>query len=232
MQEALFANAEDYDSFNHFFTRQLKTDARPIAEDTRAIISPVDGCVAQMGEAHQQQLLQAKNFYFTLESLLGGDKESAAAFADGSFATLYLAPRDYHRVHMPLNGTLDKTIYVPGDLFSVNRITSEHIPNLYSRNERLITLYNTEIGRVAVILVGAMIVGNIQTSWSATPARHKDLHITHMSPPLELAKAAEIGYFHLGSTVILLFEKNRLTWTPSLASGSSLKMGQVIGQIK
>src|SRR5579862_5099450 len=159
MHEAIRENPQDYLSFNDFFIRQLKPNLRPICPGENAIASPVDCCIAQIGQAKSNQLLQAKDFYFDLENLLGKDVALAKKFYDANFATLYLAPSNYHRVHMPLTGTLVKSIYVPGKLFSVNRMTSELVPHLYSRNERLITVFETETGPMAIILVGALIVG-------------------------------------------------------------------------
>lgn len=230
MSEALIENPEEYSTFNSFFIRQLKPEARPIDLSPTNIISPVDGIVSQTGQIRCKQLLQAKNFYFDLESLLGQEKNVSKTFIDGSFATLYLAPKDYHRVHMPITGELKKTIYIPGKLFSVNRMTSEIIPNVYSRNERLISLFETEIGEVAIILVGALIVGSICTSWSKEPIKNDKKEVHQFSNKNRLIKGEELGYFKMGSTVILLFEQNRISWS-TLESGTSIKLGQVLAQI-
>ncbi|RDI42412.1 archaetidylserine decarboxylase [Aquicella lusitana] len=231
LSEAISENLDDYPTFNSFFIRQLKPGIRPLALAPEAVISPVDGRVAALGKINQNQLLQAKKHYYNLETLLGNDKELATLFSDGDFATLYLAPQNYHRVHMPLSGTLTKSIYVPGKLFSVNRITSELIPNLYSRNERLISLFDTEAGKMAMILVGAMIVGSIQTVWMTQPIRSHQMITETFTNGLTLQKSAELGYFKMGSTVILLFEKNKVTWSPSFKTNSAIHFGQFLGKI-
>lgn len=229
MSEATIEDPFSYASFNDFFTRKIKAILRPIASETNAIISPVDGAISQIGYAKQQTLIQAKGFDFDLPSLLGGNQTLAQTFQDGAYTTLYLAPRDYHRIHMPLDGTLTNLIYVPGKLFSVNRQTAEHIPSLYSRNERLICVFDTSAGKMAVILVGAMIVGSMQVSWINTPITQKTMLTTQI--PVSLKKGDELGLFKLGSTVILLFEKNRATWNTALSSANAVQMGQAIGQI-
>lgn len=231
MSAALNENPESYSDFNHFFIRELKPSLRPIATDEDGIISPVDGSIAQIGKVSKNQLLQAKGFYYDLETLLGGDPDLANLFYDGSFATLYLAPRDYHRVHMPLTGNLVKSIYLPGKLFSVNKMTSEIIPELYARNERLVTLFNTTAGPMAVILVGAMIVGNIQTVWMNEPVRSTASLISLPSAEIHLRKGAELGHFTLGSTVIVLFGKNKVAWTNTMHAESIVKMGQLLGKM-
>lgn len=229
MSAALIENPESYPDFNHFFIRELKPSLRPIAN---GIISPVDGTISQIGIIRKNQLLQAKDFYYDLETLFGGDATLARLFYDGSFTTLYLAPRDYHRVHMPLAGELTQSIYVPGKLFSVNQMTSELLPQLYTRNERLITVFNTDAGPMAVILVGAMIVGNIQTVWMQQPIRANKSQSAVPATTVHLNKGAELGYFTLGSTVIILFGKNKTTWSQTLHAGSAIKMGQLMGSIQ
>jgi phosphatidylserine decarboxylase len=231
MTEAAIENPEAYPTFNDFFIRKLKPDLRPVVEGPHAMASPVDGTIAQIGQIRKNQLLQAKHFYFDLETLLGCDTQLAHAFYDGSYTTLYLAPHDYHRVHMPLTGCLEKTIYVPGKLFSVNRITSEVIPHLYARNERLISIWNTDAGPMAVILVGAMLVGSIHPVWMRQPIRAKQIMTETFSNKMELAKGDELGYFKLGSTVILLFAPNKISWVPSLTAKSIIKFGQFLGNI-
>jgi phosphatidylserine decarboxylase len=231
MSTAVIEDPSAYENFNQFFTRQLKPQLRPITDIPQSIASPVDGTAIQMSRINKNLLLQAKRFYYDLHSLLGGDNSLAELFHDGSFATLYLAPRDYHRVHMPLSGQLKQVIYIPGKLFSVNQLTSECIPNLFSRNERLITLFDTEAGPMAVILVGAMIVGSIQTVWMDHPIRDKDIRHLPVSTSIQLAKGAELGHFTLGSTVILLFGKNAVSWATEGGTPASLKMGQLIGKV-
>ena len=231
MRETIQENAESYANFNQFFIRQLKPQLRPVATDPSGMVSPVDGSVAAIGHIRHNLLLQAKNQYFTLETLVGNDHQLAKTFAEGSFATLYLAPHNYHRVHMPLTGTLQHTLYVPGNLFSVNRITADLIPNLYARNERLITVFHTEAGPMAVIFVGALIVGGIKTIWMPQPIRDKRIKIDHSSAGLVLPKGAELGHFQLGSTVLLLFCKEAIHWAPEMTAGHPLKFGQKIGNI-
>lgn len=225
------ASIEDpyaYSTFNQFFTRKLKVESRPINMQEDIVVSPVDGFITQMGRIKQNQLIQAKNFYFDLETLLGGDQNLAKVFYDQYFATFYLAPYQYHRIHMPLAGQLEKTIYIPGKLFSVNSRNMCSISNLYSRNERLVTVFKTEAGPLAVILVGALLVGNIQTVWQAQPTHTSKLlaeDYTNLDP-VYLAKGEELGQFKMGSTVILLLANENLTWIQDLKGGSLVKFGQ------
>lgn|SRR3990167_1694882 len=233
LSEACIEDPNAYPTFNQFFTRQLKPELRPIDPHQASIVSPADGSISICAQIKQNQLLQAKNHYFTLEALLGNDQTLAEHFYDGSFMTIYLAPHNYHRVHMPLNGHLLQTTYVPGKLFSVSNLTADYVPNLYSNNERLITLFKTEAGLMAVILVGAMIVGSIQTVWQNAPERSKTIQNKDYSQNnLYLEKGAELSQFKLGSTVILLFEKNAITWLTNLQSQSPLQYGQAIAHIK
>lgn len=229
MNEALVENLHDYPTFNDFFTRQLKHNARPICTDPKSIASPADGTIAELGKITDRQLLQAKNSYFNLDSLFGGDKETANLFQNGDFATIYLAPHNYHRVHMPVDGTLIKSIYVPGKLFSVNRMTTDLIPNLYCRNERLISLFDTAQGPMAVIMVGALIVGSMQTVWMQKPVRGRSI-MTDASNNTIFKKGDELGHFKLGSTVVLLFAKDAINWLNSVQAGDSTQVGQIIGQ--
>jgi phosphatidylserine decarboxylase len=229
MSLALNEDPLTYPDFNHFFIRHLKPHLRPVAKGEHEIASPCDGMVAQIGEIKKNQLLQAKGFYYSLETLLG-DAKLANSFHDGAFATLYLAPKDYHRVHMPYTGTLVKSIYLPGKLFSVNRMTSEIIPQLFTRNERVVSIFDTAAGRMAVILVGAMIVGNIQTAWMDKPARAKSMNVFTPDKEITLQTGAELGHFTLGSTVIVLFENNKADWASELHAGSVIKFGQLLGK--
>lgn len=229
LQAATLTHLEDYPTFNSFFTRKLKPELRPIVQGKNEIACPVDGTVSQIGKIQQGILLQAKGFDFTLMSLLGGSQTHATLFAEGSFATLYLAPKDYHRIHMPFAGILRETIYIPGKLFSVNQLTTQHIPQLFSRNERLVCLFDTEVGAMAVILVGAMLVGNIQTVWSEDAPHGKNIKSTLYSGSIKLDRGAELGYFKMGSTVIVLFEKDRTKWSTLLESSTTVKMGQLLG---
>ncbi|MBX3708314.1 MAG: phosphatidylserine decarboxylase [Gammaproteobacteria bacterium] len=232
MSLAVIENPEEYPDFNAFFIRQLKPHLRPVANASHDIACPADGSIAQIGDIKKNQLLQAKNFYFGLEQLLGGDSDFTQRFYHGSFATFYLAPHNYHRVHMPLSGSLEKTIFVPGKLFSVNRMTSELVPNLYSQNERLITFFNTAAGPMAVILVGAMIVGNIQTIWMDHPIKSTKIQTRHFSGNIQLKTGDELGYFKLGSTVILLFSQNKVRWSPLFTVHSTVQFGQLLGNIR
>lgn len=227
MSEALDSQPESYRCFNAFFTRQLKPHLRPLGKD---IISPADGQVSEIGPIQNNHIFQAKNHYFSLANLLGGDESLASVFQNGSYATFYLSPRDYHRVHMPISGQLKKMIYIPGKLFSVNQRTARTIPELFAKNERVVTLFDTPKGKVAVILVGAMIVGSIATQWAGvvTPPRKGTIQ-TWNYDDIFLEKGEEMGYFQLGSTVIVLFQANQIQWDEKLKNGETIKMGQVIG---
>lgn len=229
LQEALSSNPEDYDSFNSFFTRTLKPGLRPIAP-TGEIASPADGCISQLGKIKADKLFQAKGFDFTLADLLGGAKNTPL-FMDGSFATIYLAPRDYHRVHMPLTGKLRETTYIPGKLFSVNQKTARHVPNLFARNERLVCIFDTEIGPIAVILVGAMLVGSINTTWGSPKPSTKVVSQAYLNNGVVLEKGAELGYFKMGSTAIVLFPKDTIEWNSDLQEASPVMMGAPLGKI-
>ncbi len=227
LTDARLKNPDDYPTFNDFFIRQLDSDRRPIAADDHAIVSPVDGSVSQIGNIRKNQLVQAKQSYFDLEHLLGGDTHLAEKFYDGAFATLYLAPANYHRVHMPLTGKLIQSIYIPGRLFSVNTMTSTLIPNLYSRNERLVCVFDTDAGQIVIVMVGALIVGSIQTVWMQTPIRAN--HILTHNHAITLEKGAELGFFKMGSTVILLAEKDRIHWSKAIAAQAQVQFGEKIG---
>lgn len=227
LEEAVIQNPHDYPTFNDFFTRSLKPDARPVASEAHCLVSPADGTIAQTGKIEGQQLLQAKGMYFNLSTLLGGQSETAALFENGSFATVYLAPHNYHQVHMPFTGTLRQSIYIPGRLFSVNRMTSELIPNLYARNERLVLIFDTEAGPMAVIMVGAMIVGSMQTVWMTEPVRGSRIEVTQPVPQT-LEKGAELGRFLMGSTVILLLPQ-QANWLKS--TGSEILTGQPLASL-
>ncbi|MGO9039816.1 MAG: archaetidylserine decarboxylase [Steroidobacteraceae bacterium] len=229
MTEAVDTDPYRYRSFNDFFTRALRADARPIAAAATAVVSPVDGTVSECGKIDGGVLLQAKGRRYTLEELLA-DQPWAQRFEDGSFATIYLAPFNYHRIHMPMRGRLLDTVYVPGRLFSVNARTAQHVARLYARNERVLTLFESEFGPFALVLVGALNVGSMATVWAGdiTPAARRVL--TRIpAPTLVLDKGAELGRFNMGSTVILLFEANRTRWHPMLRAGSVVQFGQTIG---
>ena len=231
MSEAVQSDPYAFGSFNEFFTRALKQGARPIAREADAIACPVDGCVSEAGRIEGGRLLQAKNRRYELTELLAA-QPWARHFEGGSFATIYLAPFNYHRVHMPLRGELRHTVYVPGRLFSVNGVTARHVPNLFARNERVLTLFDTEYGRFALVLVGALNVGSMSTVWAGdiTPAAQRV--VTEVpGPATTLAKGAELGRFNMGSTVILLFEPNRARWNPQLRAGSVVRLGESLGTL-
>ena len=225
---------EDYKSFNAFFSRPLTADARPINPNTNVVTFPVDGKISQFGKIEDKFLFQAKNHYYTTEALLADSKE-AQAFKNGEFITIYLSPKDYHRVHLPFAGTLDKMIHVPGDLFSVNPFNAKHIPELFARNERVVCFFNTEIGRMAVIFVGATIVRSISTAWDGTvaPNKNKDIAVSeYASRNLNFAKGDEIGKFFMGSTVICLFEKDKIQFNEDMQSGQPTRMGMQMATLK
>ena len=229
LNEALQSEARDYDCFNDFFIRKLKPELRPITNGQFDIASPADGTIAEIGHINKNQLLQAKGHYFDLISLLGGDENLAQHFIDGDYATIYLAPHNYHRVHMPLDGKLLQTLYVPGKLFSVNATTTELIPNLYSRNERLICLFETAAGPMAVILVGAMIVGSMQMVWMQQPIRSHQLQSETFAGSFSFKKGDEIGHFKLGSTVLVLFGAKQVAWLSKLLPQTQIQFGESVG---
>lgn len=237
LSQAKIQDVEKFENFNAFFTRELQADARPLTDVQGAIVCPADGAVSQLGNITDGNLLQAKGRHYSCESLLAGDTQMAELFQTGKFATIYLSPRDYHRVHMPMAGVLKKTVYVPGKLFSVNQTTCDAVPNLFSRNERLICLFDTEVGAMAVILVGAMIVAGIDTVWAGEvcPTTGKRAiqitDYTNQAPAVELPLGGELGRFRLGSTAIVLFPHGTMTFESSLEATSSVAMGQLLGQV-
>ncbi len=236
MHQAIYQQPSDYRSFNHFFTRSLQPEARPIAEATNALVSPVDGTVSQTGDIRQGRIFQAKGHDFSLSELVGGDPKTAAMFADGSFATIYLSPRDYHRIHMPITGTLKKMTHVPGRLFSVNPSTTQNIPRLFSRNERIVNLFDTDAGPVAVIMVGAIFVSSMDTVWAGTvtPKSHRATSWEYgrkSTAAIKLQRGQEMGRFNMGSTVILLFGKDAVELATELQPNAKLQMGQQIGSV-
>ena len=235
MSEAQVEDLTAYEHFNAFFTRALKDDARPLAEAADAVLCPADGAISQLGPIEHGRLFQAKGHDFSLTALLGGDAERAAPFMGGQFATVYLSPKDYHRVHMPLTGTLREMVYIPGRLFSVNQTTAANVPGLFARNERVACLFDTERGPMAVVLVGAMIVASIETVWAGlvTPPKRElksQRYDAAARTPIVLEKGAELGRFKLGSTAIVLFGPEQMNWMEGLQAGSSVRMGQQLGQ--
>ncbi|HEX3395961.1 MAG TPA: archaetidylserine decarboxylase [Steroidobacteraceae bacterium] len=232
MAEAVQSDPLRYGSFNEFFTRALKPDARAIALGVGAIACPADGVISEAGKIEGDRLLQAKGRHYTLAELLAAESR-ARRFADGAFVTIYLAPFNYHRVHMPLRGRLRETVYVPGRLFSVNAATASLVPRLFARNERVLTLFDTAFGEFALIMVGALNVGSIATVWAVdiTPAVRR---VATTLPPqdVSLDKGAELGRFNMGSTVILLFQKNRVRWHEDLRAGATVRLGQSLGSLE
>lgn len=233
MTEAQHSEYKDYASFNQFFTRQLKSDARPIVEDAKAICFPADGKISQCGKIEDELLMQAKGHYFALEDLLAGDDKLADTFKNGTFVTTYLSPQDYHRVHMPCDATLRKMIYVPGELFSVNPFLATHIPNLFARNERVICVFDTEFGTMVQILVGATITASIRTTWAGVinPPRYNRVVDWFYDESVKFTKGQEMGAFQLGSTVINLFPAGAVE-LDNLQEGDKVKVGETLAIIK
>jgi phosphatidylserine decarboxylase len=235
MSEAADSDPSNYSNFNAFFTRALKDGARPICPEADTIACPADGAISQIGKITGGRIFQAKGQDYSLLSLLGGDREAAAAFENGSFATVYLSPRDYHRVHMPLAGTLRTMSYIPGALFSVNTTTAENVQGLFARNERAVCLFDTEAGPMAVILVGAMIVAGIETVWDGQVAPPlKGIKTTDYSQgarEIHLQKGEEMGRFKLGSTAIVLFAKNRTEWLDTFQAATPTRLGETLGRL-
>jgi phosphatidylserine decarboxylase len=236
MSDAVLTDPTAYDSFNEFFTRALREGARPVDADPQAIVSPVDGTVSEAGPLTEDKLLQAKGHHYTLKALLAGNTAWERSFAGGSFATIYLAPYNYHRIHMPLPGELRESFYVPGKLFSVNRTTAQLVPGLFSRNERVFCGFDAGGMPWAIILVGALNVGSMATVWhgDVTPRKHREvtaLPVTGALAPTTLARGDEMARFNMGSTVILLFPPGASQWNDKMVAGQTLRMGQRIGTL-
>ena len=236
MSEAKKENFSDYESFNQFFIRELKDNARKINENPTALCLPADGRVSQIGHIDDERLLQAKGHFFSLSDLLAGDEELVNTFKNGEFATIYLSPRDYHRVHMPCDATLRKMIYVPGDLFSVNPFLAEHVPNLFARNERVICVFDTVFGPMVQILVGATITASMSTVWAGvinSPRTGEVKVWTYQGDSaIKLTKGQEMGAFQLGSTVINLFPVNSVTLAEHLEVDVPVRMGEILATMK
>ena len=233
MSEARVEEPTAYACFNDFFTRALKDGARPLDQATDSVLCPADGAISQLGAIEHGRIFQAKGQSFSTLELLGGNPEHAALFQGGQFATVYLSPRDYHRVHMPLGGTLREMIYVPGKLFSVNRNTAENVPELFARNERVVCLFDPDAGPMAVVLVGAMIVASVETPWAGliAPPRRQLRTQRYGQPAPALGRGEEMGRFKLGSTAIVLFGPGRTVWDESLRAGDAVRMGQGMGHM-
>jgi len=230
MSEAAESAVNSYPSFNDFFTRALKPDARPLAD--AKWLCPVDGAISQFGTLERDRIFQAKGHTYTSKALVGGDAALAAHFDGGAFATLYLSPKDYHRIHMPCRGTLGRMIHVPGELFSVNPTTARGVPNLFARNERVVCLFDSEHGPFVLALVGATIVGSMATVWHGVvnPPRPGVLRVwDYTGRDIVLERGAEMGRFLLGSTVVMLFPKNTLSFNPAWKPGGAIRMGEVMG---
>jgi phosphatidylserine decarboxylase len=234
MSEALEPNPEAYPCFNAFFTRPLKPEARPLCAEGDALLCPADGTISQIGDISDEQIFQAKGKAFSTTELLGGDADRAKPFLNGKFATIYLSPRDYHRLHMPLAGALREMIHVPGRLFSVNAATTNFVPKLFARNERVAALFDTAAGPMALVLVGAINVASIETVWHGvvTPPTAKSIRIWNYAENApSLAKGEEMGRFNMGSTIIILFGKDAIAWENHRVPGSPVRMGQALGRI-
>jgi phosphatidylserine decarboxylase len=228
-------NLDSYPSFNAFFTRALREDARPIVADENLLASPVDGAISQLGEIKDGRIFQAKGRDYTLLELLGGDVQKARLFDDGSFATIYLSPRDYHRIHIPIDGKLTAMVHIPGRLFSVSPATARAVPRLFARNERVIAYFDTETGPMAMVMVGAIFVASIETVWAGEvtpPAGEKIRHWKYDGEDSahQFSKGDEIARFNMGSTVIMLHGKDRIEWLENLHATDSVQMGQAIAK--
>ncbi|PKI13272.1 phosphatidylserine decarboxylase [Colwellia sp. 12G3] len=234
MNEAKLKKASDFDTFNNFFTRELEEGARPIDGDENALCYPVDGAISQQGDIIDGQLIQAKGFNYSLISLLGGDEKTAAPFQGGKFSCIYLAPKDYHRIHMPMAATLREMIYVPGELFSVNPLTAQNVPDLFARNERVVAIFDTEMGELAMVLVGATIVASIETTWAGTitPPAGKDIfrwqYPKDGADAITFNKGDEMGRFKLGSTVVSTFAPKMLSeFAENSGPGTVTRLGEL-----
>lgn len=231
MDEAANSDITSYRSFNEFFTRPLKAGVRPLAN--ASYVCPVDGAISQFGHIHADQIFQAKGHQYSTTALVGGDAQLAAQFQDGEFATIYLSPRDYHRIHMPCAARLLQMIYVPGDLFSVNPTTARGVPGLFARNERVVCVFESEKGPFVLTLVGATIVGSMATVWHGivNPPRPGQIKVwNYQDQDIRLAKGEEMGRFLLGSTVVLLFPKDTLNFNPNWQAAASVRLGEAMAQ--
>jgi phosphatidylserine decarboxylase len=233
LAEAERTGVEDYKSVNDFFTRRLATDARPIDQHPHSIVSPADGKISQSGTLKHNQLIQAKGYDYTVEALLGGDITLAKSFYNGDFAVVYLSPKDYHRIHMPIDGQLLSMTYVPGDLFAVNPATVRMVPDLFARNERLVLAFETAIGPMVMVMVGAIFVGSMETVWQGkiTPDYGSSLkYWDYTDQSLNFAKGEEVGHFNMGSTVVLLIPANQVEGL-NKHDDTDVLMGQTIASI-
>lgn len=233
MQEAESNNLDDYTDFNAFFTRKLKADVRPIDSNPKSIISPVDGAISQCGNISEDRVFQAKGFEFSIQELLACDKKTSDSFKNGQFTTIYLSPKDYHRMHAPVDCEVTKTVHIPGRLFSVAKWTAENIPRLFARNERLVCYMDTEFGQIAYILVGAIFVSSMETVFNGvvTPPYAKKVQEVPLIGHTLLKKGDEVGRFNMGSTVILLFPPSTVCLDSQLKENTIVKLGEKIAKI-
>lgn len=233
MDEAIEPDINAYKSFNDFFTRALKPGARPLTNQKNAIVSPADGAVSQAGMISEDTIFQAKGKSFTTTDLLGGDPERAKPFENGVFATIYLSPKDYHRLHMPLTGTLKEMVHIPGRLFSVNKATTHSVPGLFARNERVAAIFDTAAGPMALVLVGAIFVSSVETVWHGvvtppTAASVRSWQYPENGPTITIGE--EMGRFNMGSTIIVLFGRNKVKWADGFQADKWVAMGEAIGE--
>ncbi|MGD0960397.1 MAG: archaetidylserine decarboxylase [Methylomonas sp.] len=233
LSEAKHTDIGAYQSFNRFFTRELKPGARSFAMEADAIASPADGIISQAGLIEENSIFQAKGHRYTVLELLGGDSARAEAFRNGGFATIYLSPKDYHRLHMPVSGVLKEMAHIPGRLFSVNAATVGAVPNLFARNERVVCIFETAYGAVALILVGAIFVSGIETVWHGVvtpPTLAEPRNWRYPDHSVQLEKGAEMGRFNMGSTIIMLCAENKAVWSADLQAGKPVKLGERLGR--
>ena len=233
MSSALEPDYRKFEHFNAFFTRELRPGVRPVNSDPLVISCPVDGSISRVGNIDDATIIQAKRHTYTLTDLLAGDTELSKHFRNGRFATLYLSPRDYHRIHMPVDGYLQTMTCVPGRLFPVNQSSTRNVTRLFARNERIINIFATEFGIMALIMIGALCVGSMDTVWAGNvaPLHPRRLRVwNYAQQTVNLKKGQELGRFNMGSSVILLFEAGRMEWLPGLAEGATVSMGQELGR--
>lgn len=237
LQEAEISDYREYPHFSAFFTRRLKSGARMVKRDSQSLLSPVDGTVSQLGSLSQTRLLQAKQHAYSMIDLLGGRSEWTERLCNGQYATFYLAPKDYHRVHMPVTGALRRMLYIPGKLFAVNPTATRGIERLFARNERVVCFFETQAGAFAMVFVGALIVGSIHTTWhgQVTPTKKRAIHCWDYpdttTPAVILQQGDEVGFFTLGSTVIILSEPGKMAFNGAVKEGTVVQYGQRCGHL-